>query len=47
MHRGPVVFGDDVEDYRPERRESIRPGRSYLPFGGGARHCPAQQLTLF
>lgn len=47
MHRDPTVFGADVESYRPERWQDIRPGWSYLPFGGGPRHCPGQQLALF
>ncbi|KAF2033258.1 cytochrome P450 alkane hydroxylase [Setomelanomma holmii] len=47
MHRNPEVFGDDVDAYRPERWQSIRPGWHYLPFSGGVRHCPAQQLALF
>jgi cytochrome P450 len=47
MHRDPDVFGSDVESFRPERWQDIRPGWNYLPFGGGTRHCPAQQLALF
>ena len=47
LHRNPSVFGPDPEAFRPERWETIRPGWDYLPFGGGARHCPAQQLALF
>lgn len=47
MHRNPEVFGPDVESFRPERWQDIRPGWNYLPFGGGARHCPAQQLAIF
>lgn len=47
MHRNPEVFGDDVDEFRPERWRDIRPFWNYLPFGGGARHCPAQQLGLF
>jgi len=47
MHRNPDAFGPDVESFRPERWQDIRPGWNYVPFGGGARHCPAQQLALF
>jgi hypothetical protein len=46
MHRKPDIFGADVDLYRPERWEEIRPGWNYLPFSGGARHCPAQQLDV-
>jgi cytochrome P450 len=47
MHRDASVFGPDVDLFQPERWQDIRPGWNYLPFGGGARHCPAQQLALF
>lgn len=47
MNRNPEVYGEDFESFRPERWADIRPGWNYLPFGGGARHCPAQQLSLF
>lgn len=47
LHRRPAVFGDDVDIFRPERWESLRPAHwSYLPFGGGFRVCPGQQLAL-
>ncbi|KAF2750981.1 cytochrome P450 [Sporormia fimetaria CBS 119925] len=47
LHRSPTVFGPDPESFRPERWVDARPGWEFLPFGGGARHCPAQQLALF
>jgi cytochrome P450 len=47
MHRNPEAFGADVDSFRPERWQDIRPGWNYTPFGGGARRCPAQQLALF
>ena len=47
MHQDPAIFGADVESFRPEGWKNIRPGSSYLPFGGSARHCHAQQLALF
>lgn len=47
LHRMPNVFGDDVDVFRPERWEKLRPAHwSYLPFGGGFRVCPGQQLAL-
>jgi len=46
LHRNPKVYGEDMEDFRPERWKDIRPQWNYMPFGGGARHCPAQQLAL-
>lgn len=39
-------FQPDPEAFRPERWETLRPGWSYLPFIGGPRVCPAQNLAL-
>jgi cytochrome P450 len=47
LHRDAELFGPDPEDFRPERWATVRPTWEFLPFGGGARHCPAQQLALF
>lgn len=47
LHRNPKLFGPDPEAFRPERWAEARPSWEFLPFGGGARHCPAQQLALF
>ncbi|MCJ1348809.1 hypothetical protein MMC31_007042, partial [Peltigera leucophlebia] len=34
MHRRKDLYGDDAEEFRPERWETIRPGWEYLPFNG-------------
>jgi cytochrome P450 len=47
LHRDAEIFGPDPEAFRPERWNDARPSWNFLPFGGGARHCPAQQLALF
>ncbi|KAF2123206.1 n-alkane-inducible cytochrome P450 [Lophiotrema nucula] len=46
LHRRADLY-DDPEEFKPERWQTIRPTWEFLPFGGGARHCPAQQLALF
>ena len=47
LHRNQDIFGDDVDSFRPERWEYLRPGRwNFMPFGGGPRVCPGQQLAL-
>ena len=46
MHRDPTIWGDDAEEFRPERWENFRPGWAYVPFSGGPRICPAQQMVL-
>jgi cytochrome P450 len=47
LHRRKDLFGDDADVFRPERWDGLRPPHwGYLPFGGGPRVCPAQQLAL-
>lgn len=48
IHRDSAFCGPDADTFRPERwfDDSLRPGWQYLPFGGGARNCPAQRLVL-
>lgn len=48
LHRDPAFWGPDAEVFRPERwfEDSLRPRWEYIPFGGGARNCPAQQMIL-
>lgn len=46
LHRDSSFWGADVESFRPERWEDVRPRWEYIPFGGGTRICPAQQLAL-
>ena len=46
MHRRKDYFGDDAEEFRPERWETLRPGWEYLPFNGGPRICIGQQFAL-
>ncbi|KAH8695297.1 N-alkane-inducible cytochrome P450 [Talaromyces proteolyticus] len=46
MHVDPDIWGaNDAHVFRPERWETARPTWEYLPFGGGPRICPAQQMT--
>ncbi|VUC35607.1 unnamed protein product [Clonostachys rosea] len=46
MHRDPAVYGNDVEEFRPERWDGLRPGWAFLPFSGGPRVCIGQQMAL-
>jgi cytochrome P450 len=48
MHRRKDVYGEDAEDFVPERwtERNIRPGWSFLPFNGGPRICIGQQFAL-
>ena len=46
LHHDKKVWGEDAEEFRPERWETERPMWEYLPFLGGPRICPAQQMAL-
>ena len=48
LHRDPTFWGPDAYQFRPERwlDGSLRPNWQYLPFGGGSRICPAQQMVM-
>lgn len=39
IQRRKDFYGDDAEDFKPERWETLRPGWEYLPFNGGPRIC--------
>ncbi|KAL8731062.1 MAG: hypothetical protein Q9181_004449 [Wetmoreana brouardii] len=46
MHRRKDLYGEDAEDFKPERWEKLRHGWEYLPFNGGPRICIGQQFAL-
>ncbi|KAK9238923.1 cytochrome P450 [Lipomyces kononenkoae] len=46
MHRRKDLFGEDADDFRPERWEANRWMWEYLPFNGGPRICLGQQYAL-
>jgi hypothetical protein len=47
MHRRKDYYGEDAEEFKPERwldnaetgQKGLRPGWEYLPFNGGASKC--------
>ncbi|KAI9655175.1 MAG: hypothetical protein M1821_005658 [Bathelium mastoideum] len=45
MHRDKDLWGPDAEQFKPERWERAYPTWGYLPFNGGPRTCPAQQMV--
>ena len=46
MHRLPEYFGADVDSFRPERWETIRPQWAYMPFHAGPRMCLGRKSSL-
>ncbi|EXJ57564.1 hypothetical protein A1O7_07912 [Cladophialophora yegresii CBS 114405] len=50
LHRDAAIFGDDVEEYRPERwfeRDAKLMGSHLYQFGGGSHLCIGRNLALF
>jgi cytochrome P450 len=45
QHR-PDIWGDDAEEFKPERWEGRRTGWEWIPFGGGARKCLGREFSL-
>jgi cytochrome P450 len=46
MHRDKTYWGDDADDFKPERWETVKPSCEYLPFNGGPRICLGQMFAL-
>ncbi|KAI9052520.1 hypothetical protein LZ554_003864 [Drepanopeziza brunnea f. sp. 'monogermtubi'] len=46
MHHRKDIWGEDAEEFRPERFEGRKPGWEFLPFNGGPRICIGQQFAL-
>lgn len=46
MHRRKDLWGEDAQEFRPERWEGLKAGWEYLPFNGGPRICLGQQFAL-
>ncbi|KAF6175151.1 hypothetical protein GIB67_022832 [Kingdonia uniflora] len=51
MHHDPALWGDDVNEFKPERfKDNIHGGckhkMGFLPFGFGGRMCVGRNLTM-
>jgi len=50
LHRDPVVWGPDVEVFRPERfdrdKEAKLPSNAWKPFGNGQRACIGRAFAM-
>jgi cytochrome P450 len=47
LHRRKDLYGEDAEEFRPERwgEQKVGRGWEYLPFNGGPRICLGRKLT--
>jgi cytochrome P450 len=45
MHRRKDLWGEDADEFKPERWVGLKPGWEYLPFNGGPRICLGRKLT--
>lgn len=50
LHRDKQIWGDDAEEFKPERfspeREAALPPNAYKPFGNGQRACIGRQFAM-
>ncbi|KAI8957627.1 cytochrome P450 52E1 [Daldinia sp. FL1419] len=46
LHRRRDIYGDDADEFRPERWETLRTTFEYVPFNAGPRICIGQQFAL-
>lgn len=46
MHHRKDIWGEDAEEFKPERWQNKIVGWEYLPFNGGPRICLGQQFAL-
>ncbi|KAL9591386.1 MAG: hypothetical protein Q9179_007774 [Wetmoreana sp. 5 TL-2023] len=46
MHHRSDLWGEDVQEFKPERWEEKKIDWRFSPFGGGPRKCAGEQLAL-
>ena len=46
LHRDRDLWGDDAEEFKPDRWNTAKPGWEYLPFNGGPRICLGQMFAM-
>ncbi|KAK4442278.1 cytochrome P450 [Podospora aff. communis PSN243] len=46
MHRRKDIYGEDADEFNPDRWDGLRPGWGFLPFNGGPRVCLGQNFAL-
>lgn len=46
MHRRKDLWGEDADEFKPDRWANRKAGWEYIPFNGGPRICIGQQFAL-
>jgi cytochrome P450 monooxygenase len=46
QQRNREYWGEDADDFRPERFLELKPFWEFVPFSGGPRRCPAQMMVM-
>lgn len=46
LHHDRNIWGNDVDQFKPQRWDDRRPSWEFAPFFGGPRVCPAEQQVL-
>ncbi|KAJ5742111.1 cytochrome P450 52A11 [Penicillium manginii] len=46
QQRNRIYWGEDTDDFRPERFLALKPFWEFVPFSGGPRRCPAQMMVM-
>lgn len=44
MHRRQDIYGEDTNEFRPERWRNLSPGWAFLPFSAGPRVCLGREF---
>jgi cytochrome P450 len=46
MHRRKDLWGEDADEFKPERWEGRQPGPEFLPFNSGPRICVGRKFII-
>lgn len=46
QQRNREYWGEDADDFRPDRFLGLKPLWDFVPFSGGPRRCPAQMMVM-
>jgi cytochrome P450 len=47
MQHSKTQWGEDVDEFKPEKWTDLEPGWKFAPFGGRRRICPGREFSLW